>query len=61
MITCTFSHLTPVHLFCNMLALSSFGTTALQAMGKEQFLAFYMSAGLASSLSSVLGRYGDYH
>ena len=56
MVTASFSHLTLTHLFCNMLALSSFGTTCIQMMGKEQFLAFYMSAGLASSLGSIAGR-----
>lgn len=47
-----FSHKSMVHLGFNMLALSSFGTFLHERMGREQFLAFYISAGTASSLTS---------
>lgn len=47
-----FSHKSLVHLGFNMLALNSFGTFLHEKMGREQFLAFYISSGMASSLTS---------
>ena len=49
-----FSHRSFTHLLFNMLALNSFGTFLHDRMGREQFLAFYLSAGSASSLASHL-------
>lgn len=49
-----FSHRSFTHLLFNMLALNSFGTFLHERMGREQFLAFYLSAGTASSLASHL-------
>ena len=47
-----FSHKSLVHLGFNMLALNSFGTFLHEKMGREQFLAFYISSGMSSSLTS---------
>ncbi|KAJ3526935.1 hypothetical protein NM688_g8194 [Phlebia brevispora] len=67
MLTCIFSHKSFVHLIFNSMALASFGSAATQYMKKEQdksphglreasvkwhFLAFYISAGLFSSMTS---------
>lgn len=52
MIGSMFSHKSLLHLGFNMLALNSFGTFLHDKMGREQFLAFYISAGTASSLMS---------
>ena len=54
MLGSVFSHRSALHLGFNMLALNSFGTFLHEKMGREQFLAFYMSAGTASSLTSHL-------
>ena len=47
-----FSHKSLVHLSFNMLALNSSGTFLHEKMGREQFLAFYISGGMSSSLTS---------
>jgi rhomboid-like protein len=47
-----FSHKSFVHLGFNMMALYSFGTFLHEKMGREQFLAFYISSGMSSSLTS---------
>lgn len=52
MLTSVFSHQSTAHLAFNMLALWSFGGFLHQVMGREQFLAFYLSSGLCSSLGS---------
>ena len=49
-----FSHKSLLHLGFNMLALNSFGSFLHEKMGREQFLAFYLSAGMSSSLVSHL-------
>lgn len=49
-----FSHKNLMHLGFNMFALNSFGTFLHEKMGREQFLAFYISAGMSSSLVSHL-------
>ncbi len=49
-----FSHRSFTHLLFNLLALNSFGTFLHDQMGREQFIAFYLSAGSASSLASHL-------
>lgn len=47
-----FSHKSLMHLCFNMLALNSFGSFLHEKMGREQFLAFYLSSGMSSSLIS---------
>lgn len=47
-----FSHKSFLHLSFNMLALNSFGNFLHEKMGREQFLAFYLSSGAMSSLAS---------
>lgn len=54
MIGSMFSHRSFTHLLFNMVALNSFGTFVHDQMGREHFLAFYLSAGSASSLASHL-------
>lgn len=49
-----FSHKSLMHLGFNMLALNSFGPYLHERMGREQFLAFYLSAGMSSSIMSHL-------
>lgn len=44
----------PALLQCNMLALWSFGHVAFRELGREQFLAFYVSGGVLASLASHL-------
>ena len=54
MVLSTFSHYSLVHLGCNMVALHSFMGTAVHELGKKQFLGVYLSAGVFSSLASML-------
>ncbi|KAJ1864816.1 hypothetical protein LPJ73_000184 [Coemansia sp. RSA 2703] len=54
MLTSTFSHREVWHLLFNSIALISFGKTVADVMGVEQFTAFYLSAGVMSSLASHL-------
>ncbi|KAJ2612380.1 hypothetical protein H4S08_002730 [Coemansia sp. RSA 1365] len=54
MLTSTFSHREVWHFLFNMVALVSFGVPVVETMGLEQFSAFYLSAGVASSLASQL-------
>lgn len=54
---CMFSHQQVGHFIFNSLALYSFGTILHDQMGREHFLAFYLSAGLSSSLGSYLYRW----
>lgn len=54
MIFSAFSHASPLHLACNMYVLHSFSTGAVDMLGKEQFLALYLSGALFSSLFSYL-------
>ncbi|KAK9825451.1 hypothetical protein WJX81_001933 [Elliptochloris bilobata] len=56
MLTSNFSHSSLLHLGINMLAFWGFGNAMAQELGAEQFLAFYVSAGMASSAASLLGR-----
>ena len=51
MVLSTFSHFSIVHMACNLYSLHSC-VPAVRSMGKEQFLAFYLSAGVFSSLLS---------
>ena len=48
-----FTHLQPLHLLFNMLALQSFGGAALAMLGSGAFLGLYAAAGLAGSLAQV--------
>lgn len=50
----TFSHHSFLHLAANMVVLNSFVPTAVALMGREQFLGFYLSAGVVSSLASYM-------
>ncbi|XP_017959479.1 presenilins-associated rhomboid-like protein, mitochondrial isoform X1 [Drosophila navojoa] len=54
----TFSHYSVMHIFANMYVLHSFSNAAVLSMGKEQFMAVYLSAGVFSSLMSVLYKAG---
>lgn len=54
MVLSTFSHYSFFHLSANMYVLYSFSTTAVAFFGKEQFLAFYGSAGVISSFTSYV-------
>ena len=54
MVGSVFSHKSFMHLGFNMLALNSFGPFLHERMGREQFIAFYISAGTSSSIISHL-------
>ncbi|XP_046393870.1 presenilins-associated rhomboid-like protein, mitochondrial [Ischnura elegans] len=54
MLLSTFSHYSALHLVANMYVLHSFSTGAVASLGKEQFLGFYLSAGVISSFTSYL-------
>jgi rhomboid-like protein len=49
-----FSHRSFLHLACNMTCLWSFASSAVEAVGKEQAAALYVSAGMTSSLLSYV-------
>ncbi len=51
----TFSHMSPMHLLFNMMALYSLSHSLESLLGAEQFLAFYLTSGFLSAyLSSNL-------
>lgn len=54
MLLSTFSHHSTLHLAANMFVLHSFSTIAVSSLGKEQFLALYLSSGVISSFTSHL-------
>ncbi|KAM3966756.1 rhomboid family intramembrane serine protease rho-7 isoform 2-T2 [Aphomia sociella] len=54
MVLSTFSHYSALHLAANMYVLYSFMPAAVTSLGKEQFVAMYMSAGVISSFTSFL-------
>ncbi|XP_047537832.1 presenilins-associated rhomboid-like protein, mitochondrial [Vanessa atalanta] len=54
MVFSTFSHYSTLHLAANMYVLYSFMPAAVASLGKEQFVAMYMSAGVVSSFASFL-------
>lgn len=54
MLLSTFSHYSPWHLAANMYVLYTFSSAVVTLMGKEQFIAFYLTAGTLSSLMSYL-------
>ena len=53
MLLCAFSHQNFMHFGFNMYALSSFAPPVCEAMGKELFLGFYMTAAIVSSMTSL--------
>lgn len=54
MLLSTFSHYSPWHLAANMYVLYTFSSSIVGLMGKEQFVAFYLTAGTLSSFTSYL-------
>lgn len=63
MLLSSFSHVSFVHMSVNMYVLWSFSSSAVTMLGREQFTAVYLSAGVFSSLASyasktVSGRFG---
>uniref|UniRef100_A0A6B2EGT5 rhomboid protease n=1 Tax=Phlebotomus kandelakii TaxID=1109342 RepID=A0A6B2EGT5_9DIPT len=54
----TFSHYSLFHIFANMYVLRSFSGPAIHALGREQFLGLYLSAGVVSSLASYIYKTG---
>lgn len=54
MVYSTFSHSSLIHLGVNMYVLYGFSTPAVQTLGKEQFVALYLTSGIMSSLLSHL-------
>uniref|UniRef100_A0A3Q0QTM7 rhomboid protease n=1 Tax=Amphilophus citrinellus TaxID=61819 RepID=A0A3Q0QTM7_AMPCI len=63
MILSTFSHFSFFHMAANMYVLWSFSTSAVSMLGREQFVAVYLSAGVVSTFVSyvckmVTGRFG---
>ncbi|XP_038548612.1 presenilins-associated rhomboid-like protein, mitochondrial isoform X2 [Micropterus salmoides] len=63
MLLSTFSHFSFFHMAANMYVLWSFSTSAVSMLGREQFMAVYLSAGVISSFTSYVckmatGRFG---
>ncbi|KAM9853698.1 presenilin-associated rhomboid-like protein, mitochondrial [Aulostomus maculatus] len=56
MIFSTFSHFSFLHLFANMWVLWSFSNSATVMLGREQFLAVYLSAGVISTFVSYVAK-----
>ncbi|KAL4709169.1 hypothetical protein ACJJTC_008097 [Scirpophaga incertulas] len=54
MLLSTFSHYSTFHLAANMYVLYSFMPAAVNSLGKEQFVAMYLSGGVLSSFASFL-------
>ncbi|XP_050553596.1 presenilins-associated rhomboid-like protein, mitochondrial isoform X2 [Spodoptera frugiperda] len=54
MLLSTFSHYSAMHLAANMYVLYSFMPAAVASLGKEQFVAMYLSAGVISSFASFV-------
>lgn len=54
MLLSTFSHYSFLHLAANMYVLWSFSTTIVNMLGKEQFMAVYLSAGVISTFFSYV-------
>lgn len=52
MVLSTFSHSSFLHLAANMFVLNSFSSIAVSGLGKEQFLALYLTSGVISSFVS---------
>ncbi|KAM9732772.1 LOW QUALITY PROTEIN: presenilin-associated rhomboid-like protein, mitochondrial [Menidia menidia] len=63
MLLSSFSHFSFLHMAANMYVLWSFSSSAVSMLGREQFLALYLSAGVVSSMFSYVckvasGRFG---
>ncbi|KAJ6669159.1 hypothetical protein lerEdw1_007968 [Lerista edwardsae] len=63
MLLSTFSHFSFLHMAANMYVLWSFSTSIVSILGREQFMAVYLSAGVVSTFASYVckvatGRYG---
>ncbi|XP_077397958.1 presenilin-associated rhomboid-like protein, mitochondrial isoform X1 [Festucalex cinctus] len=63
MVLSTFSHVSFFHMAANMYVLWSFSSSAVSMLGREQFVAVYMSAGVISTFFSYVckmatGRFG---
>lgn len=54
MVLSTFSHSSLMHVAVNMYVLHSFSTAAVATLGKEQFMALYLTSGVLSSFASHL-------
>uniref|UniRef100_T1JLF4 rhomboid protease n=1 Tax=Strigamia maritima TaxID=126957 RepID=T1JLF4_STRMM len=54
MLLSTFSHFSPWHLAANMYVMYTFSTSVVNFLGKEQFVAFYLTAGTFSSFLSYV-------
>ncbi|KAK0179780.1 hypothetical protein PV327_005498 [Microctonus hyperodae] len=54
MVLSTFSHNSLMHVAVNMYVLHSFSTAAVATLGKEQFIALYLTSGVLSSFASHL-------
>ncbi|XP_078103349.1 presenilin-associated rhomboid-like protein, mitochondrial [Sander vitreus] len=63
MLLSTFSHFSFLHMAANMYVLWSFSSSAVSMLGREQFMAVYLSAGVVASFVSYVcktatGRFG---
>ncbi|XP_054649459.1 presenilins-associated rhomboid-like protein, mitochondrial isoform X1 [Dunckerocampus dactyliophorus] len=56
MVLSTFSHFSFFHMAANMYVLWSFSSSAVSMLGREQFMAVYLSAGVISSFVSYVGK-----
>uniref|UniRef100_A0A3P9HSW3 rhomboid protease n=1 Tax=Oryzias latipes TaxID=8090 RepID=A0A3P9HSW3_ORYLA len=56
MLLSTFSHFSFFHMAANMYVLWSFSSSAVSMLGREQFVAVYLSAGVVSSFVSYVGK-----
>ncbi|XP_041851138.1 presenilins-associated rhomboid-like protein, mitochondrial isoform X2 [Melanotaenia boesemani] len=56
MLLSTFSHYSFFHMAANMYVLWSFSTSAVSMLGREQFMAVYLSAGVVASFVSYVGK-----
>ncbi|KAK7945671.1 hypothetical protein WMY93_001399 [Mugilogobius chulae] len=54
MVLSTFSHFSIIHMMANMYVLWIFSSGLVSLLGKEQFIAFYLSAGVFSSMVSYM-------
>lgn len=54
MVFSMFSHYNVFHLAANMYVLHSFSTLAVSSLGKEQFMAVYLSGGVIANFVSYL-------
>ncbi|XP_026480989.1 presenilins-associated rhomboid-like protein, mitochondrial isoform X2 [Ctenocephalides felis] len=55
----TFSHYSFFHLVANMYVLHSFSSGVISSLGKEEFLALYLTSGVVSSFASYILKVGS--